>query len=433
MKNNSSGRSFFVSRAVEEPLEATFELGEEIKKISGQLTRPVLIGICGLIVLFILLIPSFYLLIKLFIDGFMGNLEISNTELIYVSFLGLITILLLAIIITTLVYLIQIHKFNNHLLQRYSMVVELKDMTPEALSNSETKPKIKKGGSKQKKFDQKGKHVRNPIYAMLDLVEESMHQIPQLLRLIRICKYFISIIIIYLIVTLFIKLIFNQNLLFSVGNWELGFGAIAFILSIPILKSLMDTEKVFLYIQARHNIIDGVRFEKDISVPPGKDKISRLMSYLTKNDPYIKTFAIDNLKALKNISITGRSGNEHKFDIYFSLNNELPRLSSRLGMAKGRLSVFIKVFKKPITLKALLSLRDAVVDVCEKENSMPLRVIAFQQRIEELEDEVYDYVLENPIILRKFLSHIQIVAEDGDVYSFIPFVSYGDEGLEEVG
>ena len=47
--------------------------------------------------------------------------------------------------------------------------------------------------------------------------------------------------------------------------------------------------------------------------------------------------------------------------------------------------------------------------------------------VSELAEDVYEYVLEEPIIVRDSMAHMQIVGEDGDIYSFIPLVSYGKE------
>ena len=47
--------------------------------------------------------------------------------------------------------------------------------------------------------------------------------------------------------------------------------------------------------------------------------------------------------------------------------------------------------------------------------------------MKELPDDVYEYALENPILWKNTLTHIQIVAEDGEVYSFIPMIAYGED------
>jgi hypothetical protein len=96
-------------------------------------------------------------------------------------------------------------------------------------------------------------------------------------------------------------------------------------------------------------------------------------------------------------------------------------------MPMGRFAVFIRVYKDDITLDSLSELREAVLDVCEKDDAFPLRVIVLQMEVKELHDDVYEYVLENPILWKNTLTHIQIVAEDGEIYSFIPMIAYGED------
>ncbi len=418
MRNNGAGKTFNVSRAVEEPIDATFELGEGIQKISGKLTFPSSIGIFGTIILLILLIPSTYNLIVQIIDGYLGNQDFPTTELIIISILGLILVLLLALVTTTLIFFIQIKSFSNHLIQRYSIVTNLKNthFTDSGIVKTKVKGK--------RKFEKK--HVKNPIFAMLDLVEESMHELPQLIRLLKICKLFIGLVLVYLLVSINVKLIFNLNFLFSMTYLEFILSAVALILLIPTLLLLINAEYLIKYIRVRHEIIDSIRFEKDFNIPSGKNQVIRLLNYLIKYDPFIKEYGIENFEAIQNVSISGISGKKYKFSVYFSVLNKNPKLSSRLELPNGKFAVFIKVFKESITLKSLQSFRDAVEDVCEKENVFPLRIIALQWDVEELDEMVYEIVLENPIIMKNSSSHIQIVAEDGEVYSFIPLISYGE-------
>jgi hypothetical protein len=96
-------------------------------------------------------------------------------------------------------------------------------------------------------------------------------------------------------------------------------------------------------------------------------------------------------------------------------------------MPMGEFGVFIKVFKSRITLNKLQALRASVLDVCKKKDMFPLRIIALQWEVGELSDEAYNFVLENPIEFKKTLTHLQVAAEDVDVYSFIPIISYGKE------
>jgi hypothetical protein len=418
MKSDGSGSTYLVSRAVEEPLEATIELGENIQEVSSRLERPLRLGLSGNIVFIILLLPSIFSIISLIFRGILGDEELTTGSILYSLVIGVIIIFLIAITITSILYLVQIYKFNRCNLQSCCAVNNL------TIAKLEDEQKSRSGEEKTKKG---GKHLKNPIFAVLDLEEETMHVIPQIVKMLWFCTYFISVVVLFSISTLIMKLTFNLNLLFSVSIWELIFGIITTILFIPALILLVRLESDFRYIHTRHNIIDSIRFDKDIHVPQGENQLQRLLNYLTENDPYIKSSKLANKETFKeDVMIKGSSGHEHRFDAYFSGVNILKEKSVSLGMPMGKFAVFIKVFKDDIVLKDIKKLSETVKDVCIKEDIFPLRIIALQWTVKELPDDVYEYVLENPILMKNTLTHIEIVAEDGEVYSFIPMISYGE-------
>jgi hypothetical protein len=419
MNSKGSSSAYLLSRAVEEPLEATFELGENIQEISHSMAKPVALGILGHIAFIILLIPGIINILSILSSGLTGSSELTSELLLQSLVLVLIIIFLLSITATSIIYLGQVYKFNKYLLQRYSLV------------NGLTKVDIREATSPERGIDEsqmKGerRHLKNPIFAMLDLVEESMHELPQIGKLIRFSTYFIVITVIFLILTAVVKLTLVVNLIFVLGLWELVLGVVVVVLSIPTIKLLLDSEYIFKYVQIRHNIIDGVRFHEDISVPAGDNQMRRLIRYLLDNDPYIKSSAMaDDEVFRENVTVTGQSGKGHKFDGYFTGVNILKEKSVSLGIPMGRYTVFIKVFNGDVTLHDLKALREAVTDISKKENAFPLRVMALQSKVTEIEDEVYDFVLENPILWMRSQTHIQIAVEDGKIYSFIPMISYG--------
>ena len=424
MKLNSSGQSYSVSRAVEEPLEATFELGEDISKLSEGLRRPVRLGILGCIILILFLLPSIYYLSMQIYELYLGSIEVTTWAYWNITAFAFLIIILFSIITTTIVYLIQVNEFNTHLLQRYSLIIDFKDAKP---------PKSKKIEEKsQSKSSLTRKHMKNPIYAMLDLVEESMHALPQIVKLVRFCTYFITVMLFYMFFWLNTRSIFSIYVPYDVAYWvlfyEIAVGTLAGIMFIFSIKLLLDSEKLFTNLRSRHDIIDSIRFEPNITIPEGKNQLGRVINYLTENDPYIKSsILVNDEKFKKNITMPGHSKGDHKFDAYFSGVNVLKSRSVGLGMPMGRFGVFVKVYKSEITLKKLKELRESVLDVCGHQEIFPLRIIILQWTVAELSDEVYNQVLENPIELKNTLTHLQVVAEDGDIYSFIPIISYGKE------
>lgn len=428
MKTKDTGSVYIVSRAVEDPFDATFELGEDISKSSNKLRWPVALGILGSIILLILLLLNLYYLSILIYNIFLEGLELSIFEFIHILTISILLIILFAVIATTLIYLTQIYKFNKHLSQRYSLISGLQSAQLSEQKGLELADQEKKADKVRSQGSGKDKHLKNPIFAMLDLVEESMHAIPQITKLLRFCTYFITLSLVIILLTIALKFTFGQSFLIFMTYMELLLIITVFSIFIPTIKLLIDSETLFSYLQTRHEIIDSVRFAKNLNIPSGKDQLERLINYLTENDPYIKSSDLAKVGEFKrNVNLTGRSGKEYGFGAYFSGVNVLKVKSVSLGMPMGEFGVFIKVFKSRITLDKLQALRAAVLDVCEKKNMFPLRIIALQWEVGELRDEAYNFVLENPIVFKNTLTHLQVAAEDVDVYSFIPIISYGKE------
>jgi hypothetical protein len=437
MKEINHGRPYIVSRAVEEPIEATFEQGNEIKKIYTKLRLPVILGGLGNLFILLFLLPSLYSLVILIISLSAGNIEPSNELILTVFGFGLVIVLLLSVIITCSIYLTAISRFNSHLYQRSTVLSGLQEAgsSPEAMKLKSSRKNGADGKLSARdedsirKITAEKKHMRNPIFATLDLIEESMHELPQIIKLIKYSRFIIWLIILFASITLLSKSIFFQNLPLELNWIELVFGIIGLALFIPLSNALTDSKNFFEYLSVRHNIIDNIRFRKDISVPSGKDQLERLKKYLLNNDPYIQKSAVADSRSFKmNKEIKGGSGKRYIFDAYFNGEN-IPRTGeTTIEVPRGKFACFIKVFNHDLSIAALIRFREEVSDVCSGSSTFPLRIIALQSSIAELPEDVYNYVLENPIIMKNCMTHLEIIAEDGDVYSFIPMLAYANEG-----
>lgn len=408
-----------LSRAVEEPIEATYDLGDDIKVHSKYLKNMVIACILGCIAALLLISSNTYEILLSVLDLFKGEVDLSGWDLTILMLSGLTSIILYSMLFTVLLYLVQIQKFNGHLKNRFEIIDGLQ-MSPE---NGPGGKKIKISTPPGSKTE---RHYKNPIHAMLGLIEESMHEVPQLTRLLILCKYFLSVVLIFIEINVALRLLFDTGLFYRVGYPELGLNILLLVLLILSILFIRTSESFLSYLQTRHEIINDIRFGEPKYVPDGKNRLSRLIKYLSSSDPYI----IDHLNNngrwdSKKIELKGRSGGMHKFDAYLSGRNNLVNLSSKMFIPNRDISVFIRTFDSEITLKAIKEYIEAVKDVIANDNSYPLRIIALQENIAELDGSVYEYVLEEPIVLGGSATNIQIAAEDGDMYSFIPQISYG--------
>ncbi len=415
MDSKSAGSRFLQSRAVEEPLEASVELGEQIKIIATKALLPLNLGLLAFIIIILLTIPSIYDILLYIWQGLRGDSDFTTKLLGNVLVSLAVIIILYGILVTAFLYMTQISNFISRNLLK---CCKISDLTNVKIAEEKG---IKKGKIK-------GKHLKNPIFAVMDLEEESMHVLPQIVKMLRFCVFFMAIAIVILILTIVLYLVFDYNLMYSFDLIRSGVGALVVVKSFIVLKLLMDAETNFRYIHTRHDIIDSVRFEKSISVPKGKDPIHRLIVYLEESDPYIRSSHLaEKSDFSQNVKLKGASGKEHHFDGHFEGMNILKDKSVTLGMPMGKFGVFIKVFKEDITLPKIKALRDSAMDVCRSQGVYPLRIIALQWSLSDLPDDVYDYVLENPILTKNMLTHIEIIGEDGKIYSFIPMISYGEK------
>ncbi|UCH87887.1 MAG: hypothetical protein JSV49_06355, partial [Thermoplasmata archaeon] len=126
MKSNSPSIDIKISRAVEEPIEATFEQGEQLQNYSGNLKKLVIAGILGCIFTILCLSRNVgYIIIK-FIELAQGNASISAFDFFMLILSALMFIIIIALTLTVILYLIQINKFYRHLTSRFALVSELK-------------------------------------------------------------------------------------------------------------------------------------------------------------------------------------------------------------------------------------------------------------------------------------------------------------------
>jgi hypothetical protein len=414
MSSKSAGRKFLPSRAVEEPLEASVELGEHIKIIATKALLPLNLGVVAFILIILLMIPSIYDILVYLRSGLLGDETFTSELLLNAIIAFMIIIILFGTIITAFLYLTQIANFISKNLLKCCKISDLTDA------------KIAEDKRIKKSIIQ-GKHLKNPIFAVMDLEEESMHVLPQIVKMLRFCVFFIGIALVILVITIVLSLGFDYNLLFSMDIIRIGVGIIVVIKLLIMLKLLMESESNFRYIHTRHKIIDSVRFSKNIKIPKAKTPLKRLNAYLKENDPYIKSLVIaEKMDFSKEVKLKGSGGSEHVFDAYLSGNNILKDKSVAMGMPMGKFGVFIKVYKEKITLSEIKKLKASALDVCQIQGMFPLRIIALQLSLYDLPDDVYEYVLDKPIVMKNTLTNLEIVAEDGEIYSFIPMISYGE-------
>ena len=403
-----------VSRSVEEPIEASFELGEEFKALSTGLRRPLILALAGLLILALYLIPGTIDLANTVRDVMANETELTTHMMTRIVSATVATVIVGAIVTAAALFLFQVRTFNNHLLSRYELV--------EGMKNGGLAPK--KGRTRS---GMPGMHRKNPIYAMMDLVEAQMSVLPNVRKTLHMGIMLLGGLVGYLCLGGAAHLIFDESITFTAGYVELVLGTISLVLFVLALLPLMDTERALGRLWVRHGVIEGIRFGGNLNVPPGKDPLQRLIAYLTGTDPYVH-FAMTRQKKRfeKNVRFRGVSGRPHRFDAYLEGETDLPALNLDLGIPPGRFGVFIRIYSDGPSRQEITELQTQIEDICQAREIYPIRTVALQNKIADLDEEVYDYLVEEgDISFRGGLSPVQVAAEDGPIYSFIPMVSYG--------
>lgn len=412
MKIPGWGEPNILSRAVEDPIEATFDLGEDLKKQVPGLYTTVNLGIIVAVLLIISIIPKVLYFVFSMLNVYLGNTELSAELTRRLVILVPVVIVLLALAFTALLFLAQLKRFYGHIYQRYDTISDLKKLEP-------GKKPDKKG-----RKDGDGKHFINPIRAMLDLIEESSHQIHKIIRLLRFCYNIFNFLIGFLLAAVIVDLMTGIRFFIVFYPFELYIVMIIMLL-VPLSLMINRSAEFFIYYDTRHHIIDNIRFGKIEEVPAGKNPLVRLVALLEQNDPIIRAAQKAGSASFKyDVKFKSASGDDYTFDAYMEGTNRFKPEPENVGVPQGGFSVYIKVFKKPITIPALKKLKAAVEDDIRSSNGYPLRMIALQWQVQDLDDEVYEYVLETPVLALNTMWHLQIAAEDGDIYSFIPQVAY---------
>jgi len=418
MIDSTLGRKYILSRAVEDPIDATFELGEDVTEQTPKLKATVNLSIATIIIFLGVLVPAAVVMVFDILAYFAGRVEITENFGTAILSQMVLILILFSMTLTVLLFLAQIRRFYDRLFERYRSVSGLKNTD---VRNTK-KPAAPAVG-------EAGKYRTNPILAMLDLAEDAVHQLHKVIHLLTVCRNLIAVII-FFNGLLILNIFFNRDIFIILTEFELVILVVPEFLLLFILFKLESSRNFVSYFHLRHEIIDGVRFGKPNRVPEGADPLARLIKFLKDSDPFIKKAASEQKDDFKfDVKLSGKNGELHNFDAYFEGTHAKQKGPAEQGIPSGKFAVFIKVFKHPVSKKDISGLRTAVNDICEFSGTVPLRTILLQWEIGELDDEAYEFVLENPIIIKNNMFHLQLAAEDDDTYSFVPIIAYEREAV----
>lgn len=393
-------------RTVIGPLEALFELGDELGLIAGHFRKA--IRLPGLLIFFLIIgtIPVTYEVFNFLYDYAIGAAT-SPTQgwpWLVAAFPSLILVLALAV--TSLLFIFQIFRLTRVFGARHDIINKMEGSgdLPEGFKASESKKSPKKESSEEK----------HPL-GFSGLVEEAAGQLPHLGNLLRLVRMMLALFLIFTILDILAYLASTSHLLF------LGVGDIIYIPLILITSGLLFAAvwgigcpiAELKRLGSRHGLIRAVLGPFPLEVPEGLNAASRLETYLTAVDPFV---ARNKDKVVHN-----KAG----FDILLEADL-LERLSTFLPAKKY--GIYVKLYSQVPSRKQLESLLKAAAKRAKVSETTPLRICALVDLQDldapDIPDDLTEFLYDAGIKNTHFMAPLQLVVEDGRIYSFTPIVAY---------
>ncbi len=437
---------FSVDWSVEGPLESMTELAGQLRRFMPSLRRNILVSLTFAIALVAISVASLavqvYVLLELFIN-YTASLET------YALPLGLrlfASTILLAFALAMWLFVVQSLTFTNVLESRFKAVAGLWRETGCAEENS---------GSGDEEVEEKDNiisgeeifpplvHQFNPLTASLSLIDEVSTHIPQVKKQLRLA-YMLALactLVVAIDIMVVAALGIGYSFLFSWANHAFGLGLGAFLLFFGVISTfgIVGSRRFLAAFSTRYRIISTVRTDAPPVVPKGKTAIERFEEYLLSRDERLHRAIRDRKSELEFDSevrtrparevIKGATGKEHVFDIAYlpsERHNHYLLLVRQIGLDDISKPNAIEEFHSDVT--------DVIAGLERRFGNRPRyvrAVLLFDGTMHddwEVSDDFLDAVKARPIVLSRRsglgedTTHVQLVVDEGEMYSFAPFL-----------
>jgi hypothetical protein len=387
-------RNFPITDAIEGAIEVRLELSDALR---AQRSRVWLLLTCLVLGVLLSIVSAFWQVgefaggIFSFIDG---DVEWGVRELALGIVLFMISLLVLALGTSDLLFAYQMRKFFAMMRARYGILEA--GRVGGADHHQATRQDISRAEDESR--------VDDPARSLLGLAREGEGEIPQVDNLLKYCTVFtfmLAVIMLGLVGLTVLGASFAQE-----DQWTelaaLHLVAMAF-LSVSVLL-LIETNRFVQYFKARIRALEVFEAQGPIPVPMGDTPLDRLAVLM-------QATGMSDGPERGPETLKGASGSDHSFDLV-------------LGDAGDR--VLVRKYGSIPGIEELRDLRAAAEDVAKNDGALPLRIVALVDvEIDDLDVEeiVYDFLMEHPIMddLGERARSLQIVAEVEGHYSVLPF------------
>ncbi len=394
----------YFSRALEGPIEATLELKDSLSEFLPKLIWTHILMLLALVLFWIIfLIENIFLIAEVYL---LYTSRIIPWDLELWVFFGMkgLFLLFFTISLALILFLGQALRFVGAISGKYRIIESVSEIE---LNGAETTAEVK----------ELARFSGDPIKAIMELLDDVNTNVPQLIRMYKVSIFLLACLPVFIGFSLFYTLLYGNLLGFAtpsllgvpgVINVVLKF--IFIILGIAGVVFSFRARDYFLFFQRRRAVINDVRFEPDLDVPKGRNEVERFFTYLKATEPW--------LKKSKHIGSLERGA--RGFDGLFKA--KVARRSSVYSRGGTDAAVFIKVYNRRIDIDIVKNYAVSVEEYVRTNKVYPLRMaIILKGPASSLDDDVYNYVLENPAFDLGLEEHyVQLVSEEDGVYSFIP-------------
>ena len=264
--------------------------------------------------------------------------------------------------------------------------------------------------------------VENPITDLLNLSEKLYTFIPELRRMTKYFYIYLSITLFLLFILLVLLLVFGNPVLFLIVLF-------VFLVGIILIQNQRRLMKFIEYYSARHKAIKSVYEEHEVKIPEGADSIERLITYLLKKDAPLKAIVLQ--KNTHRNFVQKIKNENYNFDLVAYKKPGI--LYELFGYGEMGYTLIIKKFDNYPLLMETMNYEQAVMELCRNKGLLPSRIIILVEKPNNnLDDNVYEYIINNPVRIKKglifkteFVCTMQIITEGNDNnYDFIPYVPF---------
>ena len=359
-------------RAVENPYDAAFELAGSVNKFSSGALQKVKVLI-GIFIYYIIIILG-----VIYFNLFFGK----NWNLVIFSIIFSFVMLIITIIVEK--WLIASYRFFQDLQANHQLLIKIEYLPDENFNEI--------------KAAKKQKIKENPMVGLLELISVTSDHSKKISKTLKFVIGFISLWYLAGIIYLSIQ---TYRFGIDANSWEFDWllpGGIDLVIAILATALILILNGQFDFIHARYTSIDYALRSQSLTIPNARTPIDSYVKYLSSNQNY---------KYLNNKALWKKGK-------YFDLEVE-----TKKGM------ILLKYLKRIPQLVDVKKLKDHV-NQHYSNRQLNLVILLFKESLTEpLPDDLYNYVIENPIKFDNKICNIQLVIECNDgKYDFIPIISF---------